>query len=499
MASSYQTPGVYIQELNSFPASVIAAPTAIPVFIGYTEKAQQGSKSLLRVPTLIGSLAEYQSLFGGAFRPVYALAAAPVASADTVPINGRPFSLTLNAGSTAYLYNSIRLFFENGGGFCYILPIGLYGGSPGGFTVSAADFLGGAGKPSAFSLLAQPGPTLVVLPDANALGTAAYPIYQQALLHCQTQQDRFAILDVALPSAADDTATAISDFRAGIGVNGLSYGAAYYPWLNTAIVQPGEIGHWNLDPATDLGALLPEPAAKAAVASYRALPEADHTGPAAVAYEQALLAASPTYQALRAALLQRVNLLPPSGAMAGIYTYSDETRGVWKAPANTPVNRVVAPFVNLTDTQQSELNVDPVSGKSVNAIRAFRGAGVLVWGARTLDGNSFDWRYVPVRRTVLMIEQSIRQALQAFAFTPNTATTWSTVKDMVTSFLTGLWKQGALAGAVPDDAFSVQVGLGSTMTPTDILNNVMLLTVQVAITRPAEFIVLTFRQQLQAS
>jgi phage tail sheath protein FI len=123
----------------------------------------------------------------------------------------------------------------------------------------------------------------------------------------------------------------------------------------------------------------------------------------------------------------------------------------------------------------------------------------MVWGGRTLDGNSQDWRYINVRRTLIMIEQSLKLATRAYVFEPNDANTWITVKGMMINFLTNLWKQGALAGSSPEQAFDVQVGLGATMTPTDILDGKMLITVKVAIVRPAEFIVITFQQKMQES
>lgn len=185
--------------------------------------------------------------------------------------------------------------------------------------------------------------------------------------------------------------------------------------------------------------------------------------------------------------------------MAGVFTSVDNSRGVWKAPANVSLNSVVAPTFNVNDSIQENLNVDAVSGKSINAIRTFTGLGVLVWGARTLDGNSQDWRYVNVRRTIIMIEQSIKLAARSYVFEPNDANTWVTVKSMIENFLFNLWKRGALAGTKPEDAYQVLIGLGSTMTANDILDGYMNVTVLLALVRPAEFIVLTFQQQQQKS
>ena len=127
------------------------------------------------------------------------------------------------------------------------------------------------------------------------------------------------------------------------------------------------------------------------------------------------------------------------------------------------------------------------------------GEGIKVWGARTLDGNSLDWRYINVRRTMIMLEESVKNASRAYVFEPNVASTWLNLKSMIQNFLTGIWKRGGLAGATPDDAFSVHVGLGDTMTPEDVLEGILRVTVLVAIVRPAEFIEITFQQQMQKS
>lgn len=193
-----------------------------------------------------------------------------------------------------------------------------------------------------------------------------------------------------------------------------------------------------------------------------------------------------------------LNVLPPSAAMAGIYSAVDNSRGVWKAPANTSVASVISPSVKLTHDDQEDLNLT-VTGKSVNAIRAFIGQGTIVWGARTLDGNSQDWRYINVRRTLIFVEQSIKYAAKAYVYEPNTANTWVLIKSMISSFLNDLWKQGGLVGATPEHAYQVEIGLGSTMTPNDILDGVMKITVRVAVSRPAEFIVITFQQKMQES
>ena len=211
-----------------------------------------------------------------------------------------------------------------------------------------------------------------------------------------------------------------------------------------------------------------------------------------------LMAVCPAYVEMVSQMLDELNLMAPSAAMAGVYARVDNSNGVWKAPANVSINGVVSTAVNMTNEEQEDLNV-PLNGKAVNAIRYFIGDGIKVWGARTLKGNSLDWRYINVRRTIIMLEESIKQACKAYVFENNTATTWLTMKNMIDNFLNGIWRRGGLAGQTPEDAYEVHVGLGDTMTAEDILEGYLRITVKVALIRPAEFIELTFQQLQQKS
>lgn len=486
MSTTLKRPGAYIREENAFPGSTfpgsaVAVETAVPVFIGYTQTAVWNGKSLVGKPTRISSFAEYVQNFGQAFQPRFTIADAPASppvAADTFMLDGKPKIISINKDNIAYLFNSIRLFYANGGSDCYILSVGTYGGAVTGVPISAADFIG---SPSVFEILEKEfEPTMIVMPDIIALGKDAYhSVYTAALGHCAKEgvQSRVCIFDLRQQTCLEKTDDVIAEFRAGIGSHFLDYGAAYYPWLKTSIVQSGEVTFENLDPSVDLPALLPEAGARAIVKSGN--PN----------YHQSLMAASPTYVSLLEAIRAKINELPPSGAMAGIYTLVDNSRGVWKAPANVSLNRVDAPSVNISTAEQESISVDVIAGKSINVIRPFPGIGTLVWGARTLDGNSQDWRYINVKRTMIMIEQSLKLATRTYVFEPNTANTWVLVNSMIGNFLTNLWKQGALAGAVPEQAFDVQVGLAAA----DIMN----ISVRVAISHPAEFMVITFRQQQQ--
>jgi len=192
-------------------------------------------------------------------------------------------------------------------------------------------------------------------------------------------------------------------------------------------------------------------------------------------------------------------VLPPSGAVVGIYAMTDENRGVWKAPANVSIAAVKGPSVHVTHEDQESLNIDTEAGKSVNAIRAFTGKGTLIWGARTLAGNDNEWRYIPVRRFFNMVEESVKKATAQFVFEPNDANTWVKVRAMIENFLVLQWRAGALAGAKQEHAFFVRVGLGQTMTAQDILNGYMHVEIGMAVVRPAEFIILKFSHKMQES
>lgn len=214
--------------------------------------------------------------------------------------------------------------------------------------------------------------------------------------------------------------------------------------------------------------------------------------------DRSLQASNADYKALMTAVARHVNVLPPGPALAGVMTTVDNASGVWTAPANININSVVAPTVLLDDEQQVGLNVDPIGGKSVNAIRSFPGRGpAIIWGARTLDGNSEDWRYIQVRRTIIMLEQAMKNATLQFSFAAsNDASTWASCKSMLESFLSGQWNQGALQGAKASDAYWVAVGVGTSMTEQDVLDGIMRVSVGVAVVHPAEFIVIAYEQQV---
>ena len=539
---SMKTPGVYIIEKNAFPNSVVEAPTAIPAFIGYTERAMNGNDDLTNVPWKISSMTEYIQYFGGG----------PDLKFEVDIKDG---SLCIEGKNSYTLYYNMMLFFANGGGACYIVSVGSYKDA-----LKKDSMITGLGK-----LTLEQEITLVAIPEAVNLSSSEEfkDIQQQMLSHCgNTMKNRFALLDI-YPKANEKTKIEdqVNFFCDNIGSSFLSYGAAYFPWLNTSIVGErdlkGDMFTWT-DNAyihrTQLDAGFAEIVESLFVEEFEikenvvknghtfkleevvegdiyadsdtektkvigrieSIKDIKEAGNEKVikknvkvvwlfpnnvdkqALHQALYNVSSVYKQAIKGVLKNLNLFPPSAAMAGIYTMVDNSRGVWKAPANVTLNYVGSTVEDIDDEQQAELNV-PIHGKAVNVIRLFRGEGVKVWGARTLDGNSLDWRYVNVRRTLLFLEESIKNAARAYVFEPNDAGTWINMKCMIDSFLRSVWKRGGLAGATPEDAFEVHIGLGDTMTAEDILDGIMRITVLVAVTHPAEFIEITFQQQAQKS
>lgn len=506
MATVLATPGVYIEEKNAFTNSVVPVPTAIPCFIGFTEKATRDHKSLLNQIVKIASFDEYTRYFGGASKTMYTL----TFDKD----ENTPIDLAVDNGtfqSQYFMYNAMRLYYNNGGGDCYIISVGTYNNEDG----SANPKLETSSIESSIKLLEkEPEPTMVLVPDAHTMESEDdyYNVWKLIMPHCKSMINRFAILDIYKGNEQPDTEfSVIKSFREKIGTTNLDFGAVYYPWVQSTVVQPSEVSFSNLANlealtaklTTEVDELFPpkkegEENARAKDIKDNIIAKLGAEGEDLGRQHSALMQISPTYKAVMNLLREQANVQPPSGAMAGIYKSVDSAVGTHQAPANVSLTSVVKPVVHLDDHQQEDLNV-PISGKAVNAIRTFPGKGVIVWGARTLDGNSQDWRYISVRRTVSMIELSVKYAAEAFVFEPNNSSTWSNLKAMITNFLNNMWYAGALAGATPDSSFSVDVGLGATMTPVDILDGVMRVSVKIAVTRPAEFIVITFEQQMQTS
>lgn len=471
--TAIKTPGVYTTEIPTLPPSVAQVSTAVPAFIGYTQKAlNEIGESLTNVPTKIFSLKEYEQFFGFAENETGISVNVQITSGATP---GSILSITGQAAiaspSPNIMYYCLRHYFENGGGPCYIVSVGATPVNP-----SDTDLQAGL-----TTLAAWDEPTLIIFPEGQSLSESAYyALIGLALDQCGTLQDRFTLIDIhtVLPApATPNTTSTISHFRTAFSkTDSLNYGAAYYPNLRTTYSYTYRQADVDVNISTD-----GNPAVTSALDTLRTTQTAVYN----LCLELIRNQLSPT--------------LPPSSSIAGIYAKVDGSRGVWKAPANVSLNAVFAVTDFISDAEQADMNIDATSGKSVNAIRAFNGKGILVWGARTLDGNSNEWKYIPVRRFFIMVEESAKKATYAFVFEPNDANTWVKVRAMLENYLTLLWRQGALAGAKPEHAFYVKCGLGQTMTAQDILDGKLIIEIGMAAVRPAEFIIIRFMHKLQES
>ncbi|GGE40625.1 hypothetical protein EV200_101764 [Pedobacter psychrotolerans] len=522
--SNIQSPGVYINELNAFPNSVVPVATAVPAFIGYTPQAMYEGRSYANVAQKISSFSDFQAFYcypdppapaspAKQYSPEYYLIkqkSKPI-DPDYLIIDGNYYSILPDPNTIYYLYNSIKMFYENGGGDAYIVSVGTYGAPSKSPLAVGAPLINPNVKLSDLTaglqlLMNEQEPTLYICPEATLLSVADNGALMQAmLLQCTETQTAMALFDVIGGRNPDPILYTqdIQTFRNNTGVVGLDYGAAYYPFVGTTTMQTSDIDYTNLF-GGDMKQLAPllnpadhPNAAAAQILTNIASPSG--TPLTVTQYHSALQNASKTYSTIINQVLAIANILPPSGAMAGVITTTDNQVGPWQAPANVSIVGASSLPISLSESQQANLNMDPVSGKSINAIRFFNGIGILVWGARTLEGNSQDWKYIQVRRTMTFLEQSCKLACHPYVFQPNDKNTWEAVKSMIGSFLTSVWKNGGLMGATPADAFSVACGMGTTMTADDVLNGIMTVVVRVALIRPAEFIVLTFQQKMPVS
>lgn len=472
MASTYKTPGVYIEEIPKLPPSIASVETAIPAFIGYTEKAQwKEENDLLNKPWRIGSMLEYEQFFGFPNPETDSLSVAFTTSGTRTEVNGK---VDESKRSKFLMYYSLQMFFDNGGGPCWITSVGNYT-STGGEVIeqNLIDGLAEVAKINEVTLLVFP--EAINLQDENQY----YHLQDTAIDQCVELKDRFVVMDVYHNPENETLWSAdvqfLRDTLAGT-TNDLKYAAVYFPRIYTGI---------------DFNYKMPGDQTQDNDASVAII------GGAADNLADLKTANNAQYFQAKSALSNIQMLLPAAPAIVGIYAQVDNSRGVWKAPANINIDNVIRPEYLITHKDQESLNVDTEGGKSINVIRKFEGRGpAIVWGARTLAGNDNEWRYISVRRFFNMVEESTKNATEQFVFEPNDRNTWIRVKSMIENYLTQQWKAGALMGTTTREAYFVKVGLGETMTEQDIWEGRMIIEIGLAVVRPAEFIILRFMHKM---
>jgi len=521
MSEAYTVPGVYITESNGLALSIQSGETAVPVFVGVFNRLDPVPAPAFEVKSGSGPICERIESW--------------LDFSSKFTSSDRIHDISQDKGDEITDYKgsySVRLYFENGGGPCYVL-----------YFASRDDLDDKAHQ----ALIA---PTIAQYPDITLLcwceiikqsqDDEIYSALSPLLGASATSggnQGRFLLADAFVDGTEENAKSPSSwtNFTTPT-VSDATQVATYFPALKTNYTRDysdAVVGGFTEDQYGLLvdgklfktGGRNNDPTARA---RWSEVPAAAQIGLAA---RQAKASATPgesTTAAVNKAneIITEFNnfakrlanadkqpvYLRASVAMAGVYARVDRERGVWKAPANVALSGVAGLVAAGRDPNNSnvkwkevvELNVDDslnekLVNSKINAIRTFRGQGTMVWGARTMEeAGKNDWRYVPVRRLFNAVERDARAALRQALFEPNTPVTWSAVRSALESYLYGLWKKGALQGETPEQAFSVQIGLGITMTPEDITNGNLKVRVSLAAVRPAEFIVLELSQQVGA-
>ncbi|HWJ84342.1 MAG TPA: phage tail sheath C-terminal domain-containing protein [Cellulomonas sp.] len=516
---TYTAPGVYVEEIPSSQKVLASAPTAVAAFVGFTERAPQDDpldpEGL--APRLVTSWTQYEALYGGF-------------------VEG------------AILPLSVYGFFLNGGALAYVvrIPNATPSGEPARLSLPATDR--SLGLPLAIESVEPdanitvvvetaetededgPAPFSITIVDAGeavesyddlTIGgprDAATVINKTSTkvkveLKLEKDVDLSSQLEVLKPGAyslekAAPIPTPVSGRKfAGSessrsGINGLAIAEdvtiVAVPDLVTAATKADgslDLGLWKAV-QTSLIAHCEQHANRVAIldAPPGLTPQqvkewrseaAQYDSAFAALYYPWIKVENPTGSNGNSEIL-----IPPSGHVAGLWARTDETRGVWKAPANDTLRGVLDVERSITQNEQGILN--PIG---INAIRPFGTRGIRVWGARTLASDT-DWQYINVRRLFNMIESTILEGTQWAVFEPNDVALWEGVKRTLNSYLRGLWQAGALFGQNPSEAFFVNCD-ATTNPPESIDAGKLVVEVGIAPVKPAEFVIFRISQNKQ--
>lgn len=384
MATSYLSPGVYVEEVDRGTKPLEMVGTSTAAFLG------ECAVGPVNEPVLVTNWSQFTKHFG-------------------------------DFQNSEYLAHAVYGFFNNGGSRAYILNVGNWD------EMSKAEAKDGKAKPPSKAALyigTDNGPGtrtgLKALEDIDDINLVAAPgqtdpVIQDAVLsHCENMRYRFALLDSpeVIEKGGVDKLPKPRDSK---------YGGYYFPWVEV-------------------------------------------------------------YDPFKGNIFQ-----PPSGYMAGIYARNDAERGVHKAPANEVVRGAIGLKYTITRGEQDLLNP-----KGINCIRSFPNRGIRVWGARTISSDA-SWRYVNVRRLFNMVEQSIELGTQWVVFEPNDPRLWKRVTRDISAFLLRLWRQGALFGKTPEEAFFVKCD-EETNPPEVIDAGQMIVEIGMCPVKPAEFVIFRIGQ-----
>lgn len=503
MATSYLTPGVYVEEVDRGTKPIEGVGTAVAAFLGIAEKGPIGKA------TMIANWTQFTNVFGGY-------------------VGG------------AYLAHAVFGYFNNGGGLCYVVRLGDAGAevaapqavaeiaakggaasikalpkpgvSAAGLSVDVA-----AGDDDSFTITVKGGGTEEKF-EGLILGKGAknaFDVVNKQSTLIQLEELKVSGLSLAerapapgtyplaLPSATTTAVVAVTpaDYQGDVtdrsGLGGLeavnevtmvlapdvmaAYQAGILDMDGVKAIQLAMIAH--AERMGDRVAILDTPPdLNAQQAQEWRMSTAGYDSKYATLYYPWITVADPTPGAASTTIT-----VPPSGHMAGIWARSDGERGVHKAPANEVVRGVISLPINLTGAEQSVLNPN-----GVNCLRVFAGRGIRVWGARTLSSDP-SWRYLNVRRLFNFVEKSIEQGTQWAVFEPNDDMLWGKLRRDVGAFLRNVWRSGALFGTTADQAFFVKCDSENNPQDTRDLGQ-LYVDIGIAPVKPAEFVIFRIGQ-----
>lgn len=495
----YLSPGVYVEEVQSGARPIEGVGTAVAAFVGFTEHGP------FHQPTLVANWNQYVQNFGGftedAYLPhaVYGYFANGGGAAYVVRVGGAP----AGAAAKPPTPNPVQL-----GG----LRVAALPAAGGDVTVEVADADGENPPEDRFKLLVRQGGKVVETYDVstrkNLKNYVVTQVSERSKLIEITEQAGGALTrpdkqSVALPAAGSDGAALpavldaqeyLGDPEARTGFGGLesideitmvvtpdlmsAYQRGMIDLEGAKTVQLAMISH--CEQMGDRVAVLDTPPGMSAqrVRAWR-MDEAGYDSRYAALYYPWIKVFDPAGG--------RNVMVPPSGHVAGVWARNDVERGVHKAPANEVIRGAVDLENGLSKSEQDLLN--PIG---VNCVRAFPGRGIRIWGARTLSSDPA-WRYLNVRRLFNFLEESILIGTQWVVFEPNDDRLWSSIRRNITAFLTEQWRQGALFGRTPAEAFYVKCD-GENNPQESIDLGQVVCEIGVAPVKPAEFVVFRLSQ-----
>ncbi|MEX0761920.1 MAG: phage tail sheath family protein [Dehalococcoidia bacterium] len=439
---TYLSPGVYVEEVDGGSKPIEAVGTAVAAFVGFTSKHPtddesdpQGAK-----PRFVSNWTQFENLYGG------------IAPGLMLP-------------------HAVYGWFNNGGGGAYISRVPHESPAPSASSASASsssteDAGGAAGRRSGRASGS----------DAPS-GGASGPISVGADAFAGSESDRTGINGLVV--AEEVTMLVVPDLVTAARNASGEVDLSMFQAVQTAMIS-------HCEKMGDRVAVLDSPPAMGPmqVKDWRS-DVARYDSKFATFYYPWIKVPNPAAKPDNDA--PKTLTIPPSGHIAGVWARNDATRGVWKAPANEVVRGAVDVEMKITSQEQELLN--PIG---VNVIRPFGTRGNRIWGARTLSSDP-SWRYVSIRRLFNFVEKSILNGTQWVVFEPNDVALWQRVRRTINSFLLGLWRQGALFGTTPEEAFYVKCD-AETNPIESIDEGKLVVEVGVAPVKPAEFVIFRISQ-----